>query len=282
MNDDGKLNKRNFLTAAAIAGAGLPLLSGMSTPARAQLLDTGISPDSMLSKLKKGGTLRIGYAQNPLWFYKDPKTGELQGIYKDLADQLASDLEMKAEYQEVNFGNATVALRKGDFDLLAASFTFTAARGLVVNFIGPIWTKGSLAIVHKDDADKYKTLADLNNENVTISVSAGATEEARMPLLFPKAKVLSVAGQQALAAEPVRARRATAYWTGDIDILSLAKRNSWAHVIDPDHPFDKRPNTWAIRYGDEPWKNFLDMWVATVLATGQVQALYKSYVERFT
>src|SRR5258706_1262964 len=280
MNDD-RINKRRFLGSAALAGVGLAALA-VDRPARAQILESGVSPNSVLAKIKKGGVLKIGYAQNPLWFFKDPKSGELQGIYKDLADLLASDLEVTPQYQEVNFGNATVALRKNDFDLLAASFTFTAARGLVVNFIGPIWAKGSLAIVHKDDAEKYRTLADLNNEDVTIAVSAGATEEARMPLLFPKAKVLSLAGQQALAAEPVRTRRATAYWSGDIDIKSLAKRNSWAHVIDPDHPFDKRPNTWAIRHGDQPWKDFLDMWVASALANGVVDRLYKSYVERLT
>ena len=281
MNDDS-MSKRRFLAGAAIAGVGLSAMAAETKPAHAQLLETGIDPNSVLAKIKKGGVLKIGYAQNPIWFFKDPKSGELQGIYKDLADLLASDLEVTPQYQEVNFGNATVALRKNDFDLLAASFTFTAARGLVVNFIGPIWAKGSLAIVHKDDAEKYRTLADLNNEGVTIAVSAGATEEARMPLLFPKAKVLSLAGQQALAADPVRTRRATAYWTGDIDILALAKRNNWAHVIDPEHPFDKRPNTWAIRYGDQAWKDFLNMWVATVLATGHVQNLYKSYVERLT
>lgn len=281
MNNDS-ISKRRFLAGAAIAGIGLSAVAAETQPAQAQLLETGIDPNSVLAKIKKGGVLKIGYAQNPIWFFKDPKSGELQGIYKDLADLLASDLEVTPQYQEVNFGNATVALRKGDFDVLAASFTFTAARGLVVNFVGPIWAKGSLAIVHKDDAEKYKTLADLNSEDVTIAVSAGATEEARMPLLFPKAKVLSLPGQQALAAEPVRTRRATAYWTGDIDIMALAKRNSWAHVIDPEHPFDKRPNTWAIRYGDQAWKDFLDMWVATVLATGHVHNLYKSYVERLT
>ena len=277
MNDS--MNKRRFLGGAAAAGVGLAALA-VDGPARAQILESGVDAKSVLAKVKKGGVLQIGYAQNPLWFFKDPKTGELQGIYKDLADLLAADLEMTPKYQEVNFGNATMALRKGDFDVLAASFTFTAARGLVVNFVGPIWAKGSLAIVHKDDAAKYQTLASLNSPDVTISVSAGATEESRMPVLFPKAKVLSVAGQQALAAEPVRTRRATAYWSGDIDIKSLAKRNTWAHVIDPDHPFDKRPNTWAIRHGDPQWKDFLDMWIASALANGVVDRLYKSYVER--
>jgi polar amino acid transport system substrate-binding protein len=278
MNDD-TMNKRRFLGGAAMAGVGLAALA-VDRPAQAQILESGVSANSVLAKVKKGGALQIGFSQNPLWFFKDPKTGELQGIYKDLADLLAADLEMTPKYQEVNFGNATVALRKGDFDLLAASFTFTAARGLVVNFVGPIWAKGSLAIVHQDDAAKYKTLASLNSSDVTISVSAGATEEARMPVLFPKAKILSVAGQQALAAEPVRARRATAYWSGDVDIKSLARHNSWAHVIDPDHPFDKRPNTWAIRHGDQPWKDFLDMWIASAVANGVVDRLYKSYVER--
>ncbi len=30
-------------------------------------------------------------------------------------------------------------------------------------------------------------------------------------------------------------------------------------IVDEKHPFDKRPNTWTIRYGDEPWKHFLDI-----------------------
>jgi len=279
--DIEKADKRRFLGGAALAGIGLTALS-LPRSAHAQILESGVAANSVLAKVKKGGVLQIGYAQNPLWFFKDPKTGELQGVYKDLADLLAADLEMTPKYQEVNFGNATVALRKGDFDVFAASFSYTAARALVVDFVGPIWAKGSLAIIHKDDAAKYKTLADLNAAGVTIAVSAGTVEESRMHVLFPKAKVLSVAGQPSLAVEPVRTRRAAAYWSGDIDIRSLAKHNAWSHVMDVDHPFDKRPNTWAIRYGDQPWKNFMDMWIASAQANGLVDRLYQSYVERLT
>lgn len=152
---------------------------------------------------------------------------------------------------------------------------------MVANYVGPLWSKGSLAIVRKDDAGKFKTVADLNSPDVTFSVNAGASEEQRMPLLFPKAKIMAVAGQQAMAAEPVRTGRATVYVTGDSDAIALAKRNSsWAHIIDPEHPFDKRPNTWMIRYGDEPWKHFLDMWATFVTVNGEVERLYKSYMER--
>jgi ABC-type amino acid transport substrate-binding protein len=287
---DGKyaLGRRNFLTGVALTGAaaigaGIATVGASPREAMAQLLDTGVSPKSVLAKIKKGETLNVGYAQTPAWFYKDPKTGELQGIYKELVDMLAKDLEMKVNFVEVTFANATIGLRKGDYQLFGSSLVYTVPRGLVCCYIGPLWSKGSLPIVHKEDANKFKTIADLNRPDVTFSVNAGASEEQRMPLLFPKAKIMAVAGQQAMAAEPVRTRRATVYVTGDNDAIALARRNAaWAHIVDEKHPFDKRPNTWVIQYGDEPWQAFLDMWSTYVTVNGVVQRLYDEYMERLS
>jgi ABC-type amino acid transport substrate-binding protein len=287
---DGKhaLGRRNFLTGVALTGAaaigaGIATVGASPREAMAQLLDTGVGPKSVLAKIKKGETLNVGYAQTPAWFYKDPKTGELQGIYKELVDMLAKDLEMKVNFVEVTFANATVGLRKGDYQLFGSSLVYTVPRGLVCCYIGPLWSKGSLPIVHKEDANKFKTIADLNRPDVTFSVNAGASEEQRMPLLFPKAKIMAVAGQQAMAAEPVRTRRATVYVTGDNDAIALARRNTaWAHIVDEKHPFDKRPNTWVIQYGDEPWQAFLNMWSTYVTVNGVVQRLYDEYMERLS
>ncbi len=277
------LRKRSLFQVAIAASAGVAIADAALRPARAQLLDTGIDPKSMLTKLKKGAALQVGYAQTPVWFYKDAKSGQLRGVYKDLVDMLAQDLEMTVDWQEVTFSNATIGLRKGDFDLFGSSAVYTVPRGLAADFVGPLWSKGSLAIIRAEDKDKYKTIADLDSPDVTFSVNAGASEEQRMPQLFPKAKILSVAGQQAMAAEPVRTGRATVYVTGDSDAIVLAKRNAgWAHVIDPANPFDKRPNTWLIRHGDPAWKNFLDMWCTYVTANGAVQRLYDKYMHELT
>jgi polar amino acid transport system substrate-binding protein len=271
-------NKRALFAGLAVAGA-VAGLAGAASPAAAQLLDSDVDPKSVLAKLKKGSTLEVGYAQTPVWFFKDPKSGELRGVYKDLVDTLVRDLEMSVNWHEVTFANATVGLRRGDFDLFGSSAVYTVPRGLVSNFIGPLWSKGSLAIIRKEDADKYKSLADLNSPDVIFSVNAGASEEQRMPLLFPKAKVAAVSGQQAMAAEPVRTGRATAYVTGDSDAIVLAKRNAnWAHIIDVDHPFDKRPNTWLIRHGDAAWKDFLDSWATAMTVNGEVQRLFDKYM----
>jgi polar amino acid transport system substrate-binding protein len=273
------LSKRALLTGAALAGAGIAATTGGIREAMAQVLESGIDPKSVLAKVKKGETLKIGYGQQALWFYKDPKTNEFRGVYKELCDALGRDLEMKVEYQEVVMANSTVALRKGDYDLFGSSAVYTVPRALAVNYVGPLWSKGSLAMIHKDNASKFKTAADLNSPDVTFSVNAGSSEESRLPQLFPKAKFIATAGQVAMAAEPVRTGRATVFVTGDSDALVLAKRNaSWAHLIDRENPFDKRPNTWMVRHGDEPWKNFLDMWATFQTVNGETQRLYDKYL----
>ena len=51
-------------------------------------------------------------------------------------------------------------------------------------------------------------------------------------------------------------------------------------VFDPEKPIDRRPNTWAVRYGDNEWKQFLDMFGAFMVANGEMDRLFKLHMER--
>lgn len=282
MNDDVNDGKRDFLRTAAVLGVAGGMLGTAASPreAMAQMLETGIRDDSSLAKVRKAGVLRVGYSQTGPWFYKDAKTGELGGIYKDAVERLAKEMEVKVEWKEVTFQNSTVGLRRNDYDLYGSSLTYTLARALVVDYVGPLWAKGSLLMVHKDNAARFKTIADFNDPKVTFSVVAGGSEEPRIPILFPNAKLITTAGQVVLGAEPVRAKKADVWMSGDSDVLLFAKRNNWAHVFDPGTPIDKRPNTWAVRYGDSEWKHFLDFWAAFMVVNGEMDRLFKLHMEK--
>ena len=119
MNDDVNDGKRDFLRTAAVLGVATGVLGAAVTPrdAMAQMLETGIREDSSLAKIRKEGVMRVGYSQTGPWFYKDAKTGDLGGIYKDAVERLAKEMEVKVEWKEVTFQNSTVGLRKGDYDL---------------------------------------------------------------------------------------------------------------------------------------------------------------------
>ena len=212
-------SKRDFLKGAALVGAAAGFAGALAPrEALAQMLETGIREDSALAKIKKEGVMRVGFSQTGPWFYRDAKSGELGGIYKDAVERLAKELEVKVDWKEVTFANSTIGLRRGDYDLYGSSLTYTIARALTVNYVGPLWSKGSLLLIHKDNAAKLKTAADLNDPNVRVSVTAGASEELRIPVLWPKAKVVTTTGQVTLGAEPVRAKKAEVWMSGDSDV----------------------------------------------------------------
>ena len=281
MVDDGKRDflKQATLFGAAAGAAGAAMAPGVTL---AQVLDTGVRDDSILAKCRKEGVLRVGYAQTGPWFYKDAKTGELNGIYKDVVEQLAKELQVKVDWKEVTFANSTIALRRGDYRpvRLVADLSGSArARG---RFRRPLLLEGLAAAVPQGQCRRFKTAADANKPDVTFSVTSGASEEPRIPLLFPaKPKVITTTGQVSLGAEPVRAKRADVWISGDSDVILLAKRNeSWAHVIDPGNPLDRRPNTLAIRYGDPEWKSFLDFYGRFLTINGEVERLFKFHMEK--
>jgi ABC-type amino acid transport substrate-binding protein len=278
-----QLSKRAFVKTLGLAGlaAGAGAAGrGWLREAHAQLLETGIDPKSVLARIKKDAVLKVGYAQTPAWFYKDAKANKLAGIYYDVAEAFAKELEVKLEYQEVPWANATVGLRKGDFDVFASSLFYTIPRALVVNYVAPMWHKGHLAICHKESAGRFKSTADFNKPDVTFSVNVGTREEHVLKMLFPKAKIITTSGQIALSAEPVRTKKADLVVMGDLDVLAFAaKNNSWAHVVDEAHPFGRGANTWAVRYGDPAWKSFLDMWADNMVESGFMQERFTYYKE---
>ena len=288
MNDLPKINKRSFLKSALGIGGVFSLAGAISTTAplkdlQAQMLESGIGKDSVLGRIKKDGKIVVGYSQTVPWFQKDAKSGNLQGIYFDVCEQLGHELEVKMEYKEVSWANSTVGLRKGDFDIFGSSLFYTMPRALVVNYINPMWHKGRLVITHKDKAGKFRSAADFNSPDVTFSVNIGSSEENWVKLRFPKAKIITTSGQIALSAEPVRTGKADLWATGDLDAILYQRRNErWAVIIDQENPIDTNANTWAIRYGDPEWKFFLDMWADKMVASGYMKERYEHYLQNLT
>ena len=285
METDNLANKRDFLKGTALLGAaatGLATAVAGLTPERAmaQTLDSNIRPESTLAKVLKNGVLRVGYAQTGPFFYKNAKTGELGGIYHDLANELAKQMGVKVEFKEVTFQNATVALRRDDYDVFGSALTYTMARAIAVDYIGPIYEIGSLLMVHKDNAGRFKKLEDFNDPGVTFSVVSGGSEEPRIPVLFPKAKLITTTGQAELGAEPVRAKKADVWMSSQVAVLLMAKRTGWAQAFDPEHPIDRRPSSWAVRYGDAEWKHFLDFWAGFLRTNGETERLMKIHMDK--
>lgn len=278
-------SKRNFLKSGLLVGGALATTAAATAasvaPALAQAeANGGLDPNSVLAKVRKTGKLTVGYTLNTLWFYRDLKTGKLAGVYKDMLDDLSRDLEAEIVLKEYDVQNAISALRNGEFDLFGSTLAYTPARSQILAYVGPLWAKGNLCITHKDLVGNYKSIADFNSPDVIFSQAAGQAEEARVRLLFPKAKIVTTAGQVNLALEPIRAKRAHLFMGGDMDAHIFVKANPWAAIVDPENPFDRRPNTWAVRYGDPSFESFLNFWCVAQKESGRMKQVYDANVAK--
>lgn len=285
MNGTRDAGKREFLKMAVGIGGAVGATSFLAEhwgvqPAHAQLLESSINPRSVLAKVKKEGVLRIGYSQTVPWFQKDARTGKLEGIYHDVCERLGRELEIKTEYHEVEWVNATVGLRKGDYDLYGSSLFYTMPRALVASYVGPLWSKGRLVLTHRDFAGKFKSAADFNQDDVTFSVNVGSAEENWVRTNYPKAKIITTTGNIALSLEPVRTKRAHLYASGEENVRIVAAKNKWAQIIDEKHPIGLNANTWAVRYDDGDWKAFLDFWTRNLVNGGWVKERYDFHVAK--
>ena len=248
----------------------------LSTSAHAQ------SADSVLTKIKSEGVLKVCYAQVTPDSYKDPKTGIWTGVFVDLVNEMAAWMKVKIEPVEIQFSTAIMVLKRGDCDLFGASLLFNAPRAMEINFIRPFAAKGINAVVSKEKAGTITKFEDLNAENITIAVVAGSRDEEVSKRIFPKAKLLALQVPTDLAAfDSVRRGDADVALANGITIRwwTQVEGNDWA-VPAFSADFSVQPNGWAIRYGDPDWKDFLDAFAGWVIADNKAVRLYDSYLAR--
>ena len=257
----------------ALAAAGLVLAA--VGPVAAQ------SPDSILTRVKQETKMRVCFAQGSPESYKDPRTGEWLGVFVELVNRLAEWMKVEVETVEVQWNTAVLALQRGDCDFFGSSFVYNAPRALEVNFITPFRSKGLNAVIRKDNTKGLETASDLDDPNVRIAVGLGSREYETAKRLFPQAELVALqiqADVETLA--PTR--------RGDTDVtilpiininwwLAIPENAEWGKMAFPGEDFGNSPVGWAVAYGDQEWKDFLDMYVRFVQANNVVTELYDEY-----
>ena len=138
--------------------------------------DAKSSGDSAaIDKIKSNGVLKVGCKVDvPLFGYKNPETGKIEGFEIDLSKAVAKKIfgdENKIEFTPVTAKTRGPLIDSGELDMIAATYTINAERKKQYNFTDPYYTDPVGLLVKK--ADGIQSLKDLNGK--TIAVPQGAT-----------------------------------------------------------------------------------------------------------
>ncbi len=131
-----------------------------------------------LERIKAAGKVRVGYANEAPYAYKDTATDRLTGEAPEIARVILKDLGVnEVEGVLTEFGSLIPGLQAGRFDIIAAGMYITPERCAQVTFSNPTYRIGEAFAVKSGnplDLHGYEGIRD--NPDAKIGVVSGAIE----------------------------------------------------------------------------------------------------------
>ena len=141
----------------------LVLLAVLAVPAEA------VSP----ADVKKQGVVKVVItSSSPPHGFLDAKTNSMKGIMFEVAQAIAADWGVKAEFTEVPFGSLIPTLTSRRADVMSAPLFITPQRAEVVDFSAPVYGWGEGLVVADGKPADYPDLKALAGKTVGCLVSS--------------------------------------------------------------------------------------------------------------
>jgi ABC-type amino acid transport substrate-binding protein len=241
------------------------------------LMTNAKAAEGTLDKILSEKKVNICWVSSPPQEMKDPKTGEVTGYFVDAARFMFGQLKVEPMFIETTWANFVATLQSGQADFCIASSFASIKRAAVVDFTRPILYLGRSAIVRKDD-NRFKSLADLNSDKITIAVLTGSRSQEFVTTNLPNAKVLSLAGSDPSAPFlAVTAGRADAGINDAWAARRFAQNQPMVKDLFGNEPFNVSPMAWTVKKGNTDLLNFLNTSLEVMLASGDLEKMAKKY-----
>lgn len=249
--------------------AGVAAFCSLMQPAFAQ------QKVSKLATIPQGGKIRV--CQVPNYYaisFRNPTTGELEGVDVELSKELAKELNVKLEIVETNFSTFIADLQADKCDIGMFAVAATLKRAQAVEFSNPYLQSGLIAVVR--DGSKVQKWEDIDQEGVRVVTTLGSFMDEIMKSYLKKAEHLSVT-PPADGLSEIAAGKADVYISDYPTSIRLKKEFDWAKLIAPSEPLAVTPYAYVVAPGDQVWLNFINLFVRTIHNDGRL----KKYAEKY-
>lgn len=264
-----KKNRTLFLTFPLLVLVAI-LLFVVKQPIAQTDTPTELSNSDQVQAIIERGVLRVGVKQDvPNFGYKNPDSGEFEGLEIDIARKIADELGVDIEFTPVTAQTRGPLLDNGQVDLVIATFTITEERKLLYNFTTPYYTDAVGFLVNKDSG--IKTFTDLNGK--TIGVAQGSITRTLISELADKYGIavnFAELGSYPELSVSLRAHRTDAF-SVDQSILS-GYIGSKSELMD--FSFSASDYGIVTKLSNKDLHNYLNSLVEKWTSDGSFQAIY--------
>ncbi|WP_043744305.1 ABC transporter substrate-binding protein [Paramagnetospirillum magneticum] len=233
------------------------------------------APGGKLAKIRQAGELRVC-----IWpdyysiSYRNTRTGNLEGIDIDMAQELGKDLGVQVRFVDSSFKTMIDDLLSDKCDISMHAVAITPARQEKLAFTRPHLRSGIFAITSKTNP-VVKEWSDIDRDGVVVAAASGTFMVGVMKEELKKARLLEVATPEAREQE-VMSGRADLFVTDYPFSRKMLARHDWAKLLTPPTPLAPSPYAYAMAPGDGEWLDAVDSFVARAKTDGRLLAAAKA------
>jgi ABC-type amino acid transport substrate-binding protein len=260
----GWLSIGRFVSAVAIAGIAL---WGSAVEAR------------NLETILKEKVIRLGTIPYPPVTNKDPKTNDWSGFWIEGPKLMFEAAGLKVEYVETKWATFPSGLQSDQFDVFVGGAFNTPRRAAAVSFSRPVMYMGHSVTIRKEDAAKYKSLADIDKQGVTIATVLGTSGHEYMRQNFKNATIKALdTGDLTQDSLEVLAGRADAALQDAFKVAQVVGRNPDKLVdLFAEKPFYMLPVAYVVSKNNQELLTFVNNLLDWMDTNEKWQELSKKY-----
>jgi len=225
----------------------------------------------------KNGKLRVGVAMYEPWVIKN-KDGNLDGFEIQIANQIAKDMGVSAEFVTVKWEELINSLESNKFDVIISGMAITPARALRVNFSNPYASSGIGIVACIAQTKSFNSLAELNEPGIKIAAVSKTVSEKLAGKVFSNADIRSYStieeAKDAVIEGEVHAL---------VESSAVAKFLALSHPGQVDVPLSESLLTYktgvAVKKGEYDFLNYLNSWITAREAEGWIESRQQYWFE---
>ena len=261
---------------AAISITLLLFLAGCGGPA------PGATRVSTLDRILETKVLRVGMNPGYAPFEMVDTQGNMIGFDVDVARYVADQMGngVRVEFQKSDWDPIIANLNAGKFDVIVSGMTRTPQRALRCDFTDPYFETGQALLVNsaKHKNSPGLSVRDFDRPGVIVATKLGTTGEIAARKFFRRATIKTMETESDCALE-VDAGRAD-IMVYDKPYIAIRAQEAKARTFALLDPFTKEYLAMAVRKGDAEFRDWLNLTLFELKASGTWDSLYQTWFVR--
>lgn len=239
------------------------------------------SDETAFEHVMKTRTIRCGYAMwPPVAIIKDLATGKVSGIFPEIIEKAAANMNLKVEWtEETGWGSFIESLESRRFDVFCAALWKNAERGQRIGYTVPLAYSAQHLYTRKGDTRFDKDLSILNDPKYTLSMMDGEMSDIIARKDFPKAQIIGIPqlGDVTQLLLSVATGKADAVFLEPSIAKEFADHNPGKIRQVTKTPYSIFPNSFGVRLGETRLLMALDSALTELVNQGEVDRIIEKW-----